>query len=114
MAAQFRHETSQYKERNKSEQDQGVVLPPPNAELYLVMAKKSMRPEVKAQKMKNNKIPHYLPRCKTCKDETAVIFSGSHENRKVVCWDCFTTAPQEGETKHQSKVRKELEAIGVL
>lgn len=59
------------------------------------MAKASMRPEVKAQKMKNNKTSNLAIPCKykSCKND-AVIFHGTHDRRVKVCYDCFVKPPQ--------------------
>lgn len=60
------------------------------------MAKKGMRAEVKAQKLKNNKTANLKVLCKnhkTCENE-AVVFHGTFESRVKVCYTCFTNPPQ--------------------
>ena len=59
------------------------------------MAKASMRPEVRAQKMKNNKTSNIATPCKykDC-DDDAVIFHGHHDRRVKVCYAHFINPPQ--------------------
>jgi len=57
------------------------------------MAKTSMRPEVKAQKMKNNKTANLSVKCKHC-DKEAVVFRGTFQNRVKMCYDHFANPPQ--------------------
>jgi hypothetical protein len=59
------------------------------------MAKKGMRPEVKAQKMKNNKTANdkIICRVQDCEDE-AVVFHGNYSNRRKVCHPHFINPPQ--------------------
>ena len=58
------------------------------------MAKTSTRPEVKAQKMKNNKTSNLPLICKIkdCEDE-ATLIKGAFENRHRVCWEHHVNPP---------------------
>lgn len=57
------------------------------------MAKQGMRPEVKAQKLKNNKTANLDIKCKHC-ENNAVIFHGTHDKRVKVCYAHFVNPPQ--------------------
>jgi len=72
------------------------------------MAKASMRPEVKAQKMKDNR--NRLPIKCSC-GEDATVIHGSFDKRIVDCWGCYTKPPQ---GKRTQSMLRQLQEIGLI
>ena len=75
------------------------------------MAKKGMRPEVKAQKLKNNKTSNTPIKCQhwnAC-ESYADILHGPFDNRVKVCYHHFINPPQVVE-----QVKRDHKAIEVL
>jgi hypothetical protein len=79
------------------------------------MAKKTMRPEVRAAKMRNNRLPHYMPPC-SVKGCDEVFFIYRHGIKKRVCRHHFENPPQEGSKKARSitSLEKTLKQLGLL
>jgi len=57
-----------------------------------------MRPEVRAQKLKNNKTSNNPWLCK-CEKAEIVLAKGPHSRRIKICWKCFANPPESAQKK---------------
>ena len=77
------------------------------------MAKTSMRPEVKAQKLKNNKVRLLICSEKDCENEFYIATFNSLGQSKRQCHDCY-----DGKVKKQAVTKQEntklLASLGLL
>ena len=78
------------------------------------MAKTSMRPEVKAQKMKNNKVRILVCSTKDCENEFFVAKFNHLGQSKRECETCYKVSQAEKKTKRYKKRLQDHELLTSL